>query len=259
MVKDENIQIVYKELEAGAAFEKCHKCGCMRETLDNLAAVLPGIHAVETDMLAQQLVVWTRQMLPAQYTCLGCAHCYPAVAQNAFAAAFPNVDQAPLACDFQVHADKWPAVPGEYYVVNPHAHVAVTTLGSIALAAELAERKPHGLAIAGKTETENIGVDKVVKNIVTNPSLQFLVVAGSDPAGHQSGLTLLALAANGVDANGRVIGSPGKRPVLRNVSLAEVNAFRAQVQVVNLIGCEDAAEIMTKVETLAPKEAEPCG
>lgn len=266
MANDENIQIIYKELEAGAALEKCHKCGCMREALENLAAVLPGIGTVETDALARRVAVWNEQMLPQQYTCLGCAHCYPAVAQNAFAAAFPNVDQAPLACDFQVHAEKWPAVPGEYYVVNPSAHVAVSTLGSIALAAELAEFKPDGLAIAGKTETENIGIDKIVKNIVANPSIQFLVVAGSDPAGHQSGLTLLALAANGVDANGRVIGSPGKRPVLRNVSPAEVDAFRAQVQVLDLIGCEDAAEIIAKVETLAPqetapkpKEAEPCG
>ncbi|MDE3089312.1 MAG: hypothetical protein KGJ80_07990, partial [Chloroflexota bacterium] len=83
--------------------------------------------------------------------------------------------------------------------------------------------------------------------------------AGNDPAGHQSGRTLLALAANGVDANGRVIGSLGKRPVLRNVSANEIAAFRKQVQVIDLIGCEDAVEIIGKVESLSPKEVVPCG
>ncbi len=259
MANDENIQTVYKELETGIGLAKCQKCGCMREALDNLAAALATIGTDEANALAQSIAAWNQQMRPVQYSCLGCAYCYPAAAQNAFAAEFPNANQAPLACDFQVLAESWPSVIGEYFVVDPTAHVAVSTLGSIALAAELAQRKPNGLAIVGKTETENIGIDKVVKNIVTNHSIQFLVVTGNDPAGHQSGRTLLALAENGVDANGRVIDSLGKRPILRNVSTEEVNAFREQVQVIDLIGCEDAAEISAKVESLSPKEVVPCG
>ena len=259
MANDENMQIVQDELETGIALAKCQKCGCMREALDNLAAALPTVGTDEANALAQKVAAWNDQIKPVQYACLGCAHCYPAAAQNAFAAAFPNVNQTPLACDFQIHAESWPSVVGEYFVVDPNAHVAVSTLGSIALAEELAQRKPNGLAIVGKTETENIGIDKIVKNIVTNRSIQFLVVAGNDPAGHQSGRTLLALAANGVDANGRVIGSPGKRPVLRNVSADEIAAFREQVQTIDLIGCDDAVEIIGKVESLSPKEVLPCG
>jgi tetrahydromethanopterin S-methyltransferase subunit A len=259
MTGEEQLFPIYHELETGMALAQCRQCGCMREALDHLAAALPTLGADGAAALAASVAAWDRQMRPVQYACLGCATCFGANAQNAFAAAFPDVAPAPLACDFQVRQESWPSVIGEYIVVDPAAHVAVSTLGSMALAEELAQRKPGGLAIVGKTETENIGVDKVVKNIVTNRAIQFLVVAGEDPAGHQSGQTLLALAKNGVDANGRVIGSPGKRPILRNVSAAEVRAFREQVQVIDLAGCADAAEIAAAVASLAPKEKAPCG
>jgi tetrahydromethanopterin S-methyltransferase subunit A len=259
MTIEEQVLPIYRELETGMALAQCRQCGCMREALDHLAAALPALGAGGALALAESVALWDRQMRPVQYACLGCATCYGANAQNAFAAAFPDASLAPLACDFQVRPASWPSVMGEYLVVDPTAHVAVSTLGSIALSEALAQIKPGGLAIVGKTETENIGVDKVVKNIVTNRSIQFLVVAGNDPAGHQSGRTLLALSQNGVDANGRVIGSPGKRPILRNVSAEEVRAFREQVQVIDLVGCEDAAEIAARVASLAPKEKAPCG
>ena len=76
------------------------------------------------------------------------------------------------------------------------------------------------------------------------------MVAGKDATGHQSGRTLLALSANGVDERMRVVGSPGKHPVLRNVTPEEVEVFRRQVQVVDLIGCEDAETIVGRIEDL---------
>jgi tetrahydromethanopterin S-methyltransferase subunit A len=259
MNTNDEMQAIYREIETGIGLTKCQKCGCMRETLDHLAAALPALDADETKSLELKVQAWNEKMQPVQYACLGCAHCYPAVAQNAFSAAFPATSQAPLACDFQASAVSWPAVVGEYFVVDRAAPVAVSTLGSIALAEELASRKPTGLAIVGKTETENIGIDKVVKNIITNPAVQYLVVAGNDPRGHSSGRTLLALEQNGVDADGRVIGSPAKRPNLRNVSATEIDAFRKQVEVIDLIGCENAEEIIARVEALSPKEPVPSG
>lgn len=79
-MSEENLETIYGEMEAAIALPKCQKCGCMRETLDQLAAALPPI------------------------------------------------------------------------------------------------------ATAGKTETENIGIDKVVKNIIGNPAIEYLVLAGNDPA-----------------------------------------------------------------------------
>ncbi len=258
MTEKDSLATIRQEMTTAIALTKCQQCGCLHEALDGLATALPTLGTPETDVLTAEVAAWSGRTLPIKYSCLGCDYCYGAVAQNAFAAAFPNVAQAPLACDFQIRAE-WPLVVGDYTVLDRNGHVAVSTLGSAELGEELAEKKPRGLAMVGKTETENIGIDKIVKNVIANHALQYLVVAGKDPAGHQSGKTLLALAQNGVDEKGQIIGSPGKRPVLRNVSIAEVNAFREQVQVIDLIGCEDSAAIIDRIESLSPKEPAPCG
>ncbi len=253
------MRTVRAEIEKGIGLAKCQKCGCMRETLDNVAASLSGIEAAEAQPLRDSMAAWNLQLQPTQYACLGCVYCYPAVAQNAFTTAFPdNAPASGLVCDFRI-GPSWPFVVGEYQVLDLAGHVAVSTLGSITLAQQLAEAKPQGLVIVGKTETENIGIDKIIKNIITNPRIQYLIVAGKETEGHLSGQTLLALAANGVDMHNRVIGSPSTRPVLRNVSAAAVEAFRAQVQVIDLVGCEDPDEIRARIEALSPQAPEPCG
>jgi tetrahydromethanopterin S-methyltransferase subunit A len=80
--------------------------------------------------------------------------------------------------------------------------------------------------------------------------LRFLILAGTEPKGHLCGQTLLALSENGVDENGRVIGSKGKRPILRNVTQGEIEAFRKQIQVIDLIGCECTDCISDKIAEL---------
>lgn len=259
-MRDDNLALARAELEESFRLPKCQKCGCMRETLEALAANFPALGTPDALAFIADVSRWSAQMRPMQYACLGCEHCYPAVAQNALTLAFPALEHAAtLSCDFQLDDATWPAVVGEYTVLDKGAPVAVSTLASTQLVEELAWRKPRGLAIVGKTETENIGVDKVVKNIITNPALRYLIVAGVDPKGHQPGKTLLALAANGVDASGRVIGSPGKRPILRNVRADEIQPFREQVQMIDMIGCECAEEIVTRIEELAQQSTLSCG
>lgn len=261
MTPEEGIQTIRAELDAGIALPKCQKCGCMESALKNLAAVLPTIGTDDASALAQSVSESLKKMRPIQYACLGCEYCYPAIAQNAFGLAFPALNQAAadLSCEFRVRNEGWPPVVGEYFVVDKATPVAVSTLTSVQLAEELAHRKPNGLAIVGKTETENIGIDKVIKNVITSPTLRYLIVAGTDPKGHLAGQTLLALAENGVDENGRVIGSTGKRPILRNVSAPEIQAFREQVQVIDMIGCESPDEIGARIEELVQQVTTPCG
>jgi tetrahydromethanopterin S-methyltransferase subunit A len=261
MTRGEGLQTARAELETGIALPKCQKCGCMESALKNLAAVLPTIGTDEASALAETVNVSLKKMRPVQYACLGCEYCHPAVAQNVFGLAFPSLSQAAadLSCEFRVHDEGWPPVVGEYFVLDEAAPVAVSTLASVQLAEELAHRKPSGLAIVGKTETENIGVDKIVKNVVASPTLCYLILAGADSEGHLAGQTLLALAENGIDEQGRVIGSTGKRPILRNVSAPEIQAFREKVQVVDMVGCEDPDAIAARIEALSQKVTAPCG
>jgi tetrahydromethanopterin S-methyltransferase subunit A len=232
----------------------------MDSTLKHLAALLPNVGTEEALGLAVSISASRQNMRPVQYACLGCSYCYPAVAQNTFAQAFPALGHiAGVDCTFHVRDAGWPPVVGEYFVLDKDGTVAVSTLASITLAEALTRRKPRGLAIVGKTETENIGLDKVIKNIVTSPSLRYLIVAGRDPRGHLPGRTLVALAHHGVDDHGRVIGSPGKRPILRNVSVAEIQAFRTQVHIRDMVGCDNVDEIGARVEELSQHVVAPCG
>ena len=252
MGADNPHQIARAELQAGMDLTKCRQCGCMRETLETLRSSSGSSAGAADDNLADQAAAWLTQMSSIRYACLGCEHCFPAVALNALSEA-GVVDVTGPACAFEATDRSWPVVAGEYVATcsGVECPVAVSTLASPELADELARRQPTGLCIVGKTETENIGVDKIVKNIVANPTIQYLVVAGRDPDGHRSGQTLVALANNGVDERMRVVGSLGKRPILRNVTQAEVEVFRKQVQLVDLIGCEDAERIIARIGELS--------
>ncbi len=153
---------------------------------------------------------------------------------------------------------EWPYVPGKYFVLDSSAPVAASTLGSVALAEEISQARPNGLCIVGKVETENIGIEKIIKNVLSNPAIRYLICAGDEPPKHLTGATLIALFQNGMDERNRIIASPGMRPILPNTSVDEVQAFRTQVEPVDMIGCTDVAVIHAKVEELAetaPKAA----
>jgi tetrahydromethanopterin S-methyltransferase subunit A len=258
----ESIREMHAELAEGMNLPKCQQCGCMKETLEQLGTALPSVKTASVGALANELGKWQQQMKPIKYACLGCAHCYPAVAMNVLHKEFPETEKiASLSCEFEVRPNTWPPVPGEYFDLceGDSCPVAVSTLASSELADTLAERRPRELCIVGKTETENIGIDKLIKNTITNRTIRYLVVAGDDPKGHDSGKTLLALASNGVDDSMRVIGSSGRRPILRNVTRDEVATFRRQVEVVDMIGCNDVERVINRIKDLPLAKLSSCG
>ena len=148
---------------------------------------------------------------------------------------------------------------GEYHVLalDEQHPVAISTLGDCQLPDVLAERKPEGLCIVGKTETENIGIEKIIQNALAVPTLRYLILCGEDSAGHYSGQSLLALAEKGINDRMRIVGAQGKRPILANSSSQSVAAFRQQVQIVDMIGCTDVERIIQKIEELASLPLKP--
>ena len=141
----EAVNKINSEMEEGIELLKCQQCGCMEETLDILKSDFP----TEVDK-------WEKKMIPIKYSCLGCAHCYPAVAMNLFNEAFPEQANKKLECAFEVKEDKWPYVAGEYHAFcgGDYCPVAVSTLGETELADRLSQNHPRELCIVGKTETE---------------------------------------------------------------------------------------------------------
>lgn len=261
MAEKDAINKIQSELHEGMGLAKCRRCGCMKEALEELRYSLSSLKTKVSSDLVKHIEHWLKQIEPIKYACLGCEYCYPAVAMNIFDQAYPEATQAKsLSCAFETKEQTWPPVPGEYFAFcdGPSCPVAVSTLSSVELSERLASIRPKELCIVGKTETENIGIDKVIKNTITNPTIRFLLLAGRDPKGHHSGRTLLALWENGVDEGVKVIGSPGRRPVLRNVTREEVEAFRRQVKVVDMIGCEDLDRIIEKLKELSSEPSPSC-
>lgn len=92
-----------------------------------------------------------------------------------------------------------------------------------------------GAALAGTLQTENIGLEKVICNIVGNPNIRYLVVCGPESPGHLVGDAILALAANGIDKDRRIIAAKAPTPYLFNLPIDHVKRFRRQVRVIDLV------------------------
>ena len=92
-----------------------------------------------------------------------------------------------------------------------------------------------GAALSGTLQTENIGLEKVICNVVANPNIRYLVVCGPESPGHLVGATILALARNGVDARRRIIGAEAPTPFLFNIPIESIERFRDQVTVIDLV------------------------
>ncbi len=102
---------------------------------------------------------------------------------------------------------------------------------------------PKTVAIYGRLKTENIGIEKIVANTISNPFLRFLVLCGDDIRGHRSGSSLIALHKNGIDQNHRIIDAPGAIPYIENITEEAIKRFQAQLNIVDLIGEKDTARI----------------
>jgi len=157
-------------------------------------------------------------------------------------------------------AQGWPIVAGEFIASDPKAPVAVCLLSSESILREVASIP--GVAIAGPCKTENIGIEKIVANIVSNPNIRFLVVCGVEVTGHVTGGTIEALWRNGVDEGKRIRNAPGAIPFVEHLTSEAIERFRSQVELVSLINVEDLNIIRKTVEDLAlrnpgPYPAEP--
>lgn len=138
----------------------------------------------------------------------------------------------------------WPLETGDYAVGDAQGAVAVVTLGS-KMNDEVVSR---GAAIAGPLHTENLGVEKVIANTISNPNLRFLIICGSEVQGHITGETMEALYENGIDPEKKVIiGSPGAIPFVENLPVEAVERFQNQISIISMINNENLDEIEEKI------------
>jgi len=91
-----------------------------------------------------------------------------------------------------------------------------------------------GAALSGTVQTENIGFEKIICNVVANPNIRFVILGGPESEGHRTGEALKALLFNGVDDKRRIIGTSAPHPLLFNLNTELIERFRSQVELIDL-------------------------
>ncbi|MDD3621273.1 MAG: tetrahydromethanopterin S-methyltransferase subunit A [Methanofollis sp.] len=147
-------------------------------------------------------------------------------------------------------ASGWPLIKGDFHSGDANSCVAVVTMGS-----HLDEQGicDAGAALCGSCKTENLGLEKVIANVIANPNIRFVLLCGTEVKGHLSGQTLHALHEGGVEG-GKVVGSKGAIPFIENLDDAAIKRFQEQVEIVNIMESEDFGEIKAKISELAGKD-----
>ena len=243
------------ELCQTMAAKKCWRCGCFQDTIDTLQG--SAIHADLGSLLEEARSLFE----PKRYDCLGCEICWPAVAQNLAAELDPVVAEGGhCATDEPERREGWPPLPGDYQVVRMQAPVAVCTLNSDHLVAELAASGVEGLSLVGTLHTENLGIEHLIRNTLANPHIRFIVLCGEDTQkaiGHLPGQSLTSLFHHGVNEKMRIIEAKGKRPLLKNLDVEHVEAFRQQIQLVECIGETGIPTLLNKISESATNNPDP--
>ncbi|HSV42367.1 MAG TPA: hypothetical protein VLH13_03030 [Methanomassiliicoccales archaeon] len=133
----------------------------------------------------------------------------------------------------------WPPYSGEYVLGSTSSDVAVLIIGRGDVSVP-----EHLFQIKGIMKTENVGLEKVVLNIVSNPSIRRLVVCGKEEFGHFPADAIINLHRNGVDPEKRVIDCRSAIPFLCSLPPEAIERFRAQLELVDLVHPKDSDEIV---------------
>jgi len=91
-----------------------------------------------------------------------------------------------------------------------------------------------GAALAGTVQTPNIGLEKIVCNVVANPNIRYLILGGPESDGHSTGEAIKALLKYGVDEKMRIKNTSASHAFLYNIPAGFVDRFREQLSLIDL-------------------------
>jgi len=134
-------------------------------------------------------------------------------------------------------------------VGDPKSCVAVATAGSHFSLFPI----KAGAGISGPFKTENLGIEKIVANVISNPNIRFVIICGSEVKGHISGDALECLHKYGLK-EGRIVNAKGAIPFIENLDDKAVKRFQEQVQTIYMIDVEDEAKITAAIKDCIAKD-----
>lgn len=92
-----------------------------------------------------------------------------------------------------------------------------------------------GAALAGTLQTANVGLEKIIANVVANPNIRYLILCGKEVEGHKAGNALIAFVEKGIDKRRVIIGTTAPTAYLFNIPLEVIERFRKQISLINLL------------------------
>jgi len=148
---------------------------------------------------------------------------------------------------------EWPPIPGDFEVKNPGSCIAICTLGKKI-------DVDSDYAIMGTCKTENIGIERMIVNIVSNPCIRYLVLAGPEVPGHKTGSSVRCLHQKGVDKETRkIVEAEGAIPYVENLPTEAIERFRMQVELIDMIDVTNPDDIARVARELTSKNPGPFG
>jgi len=138
----------------------------------------------------------------------------------------------------------------EVFFGNQKSAIAICTLSNISLLKEISKSTiMKKISLAGRLLSENKGIDFLVRYVIINDTVKTIILCGKDVTGHKAGHSLLALHKNGIDDDGRIIGSHSPDPVL-TVTKNEVTTF-CKVKIFDMIGETSLEKINQAVDSIS--------
>ena len=146
---------------------------------------------------------------------------------------------------------KWPIYKGDYQFGSEDNPICINSLGT-----QFKNISNEYFSVLGRCMTENIGIEKILINIVSNPNIRYVILCGEEVQGHIPGMTFKALYEHGLDGNGKIINAPGAIPYIENLSKEIIEEFPNQVEIIDMIGVTDEEAIMSKAKELLARKPE---
>ncbi len=113
------------------------------------------------------------------------------------------------------------------------------------------------IVLKGTCKTENLGVESIVKGVIKNRNIRFLILCGKELVPRYAGYAIKCLWENGVADNGKIIGAKGLMPFIKNLSAEEIEHFRKQVEIIDAIGLEDPAKLENIIDSCNERNPGP--
>jgi len=150
---------------------------------------------------------------------------------------------------------EWPFIPGRYRLFDATAPIVIVGSSAEDLAQNLAALETPGICMVATQCRGAADIEKLVRNIAANLSIQNVVVVG-EPEADAPALGAL-LAVLGTDLELSAAGKELLRKVKGRLQDVDLGAVSRKVRAVNMLGSADIDKVVAKVSELASEANRP--